>query len=153
MIIQRPALNERFEMSRDFVYLQARHITQLHKGVGANVPTATGTAGQLGVGAPGSLHLAGGLELGCQPTLEIGGVDPAHLTEKAGANDVTRKTRRPVAEIRMGYAEWNLILAHRLNQLVGFLQIQTERFLAEHGNAGFDGLHGRVKMDVVRSNN
>ena len=90
MVIQRPAFDEGLQLAREFDDLQARDVTKLHQGMGADVSAATGAAGQFRVGPPGRLHLAGGFELGGQPPLEIVGVHPTNLPQQTRLNDVAR---------------------------------------------------------------
>ena len=96
MIVQRPALDERFQMSGDFIDLKTRDITQLHEGVCADVSAATGTTCQLGIRAPGGLHLAGGLEFRCKPALKVRGIHPTHFSQQPGASRVLKVVKSKV---------------------------------------------------------
>jgi len=149
MIIQRPALNEGLEMSGNLRHIKPGYIAELHQRVRADVAAAAGTARQFRVGAPGGLHLAGGLEFGCQPPLQIIGIDPTHVPNQSGLHDVPGEPCRPMSEISMRHAKGHFVLADRLHNVVGLFEVQTQRFLTENGDPGLDGLHGGVVMHVV----
>ena len=49
----------------------------------------------------------------------------------------------------MRQGERHVQLAGGLHQFGGFLEIEAERFLTEHGDAGFHRLHRRIEVDEV----
>jgi len=106
-------------------------------------------AGGLGTDPPGGLLLAGGFELGGQPALDVIGIHPADVAEQAGLDDVAAEPRGPVAEVGVGHAERHAQLAGGLDQVGGFLGVEAERFLTEHGDARVHGPHRRIVMDEV----
>ena len=56
-----------------------------------------------------------------------------------------------MAEIGMRHAEGNIQLARGFDEFIGFLEIQAERLFAKDCDAGFHGLHRRIKVNEVGS--
>ena len=149
VVVELAAFDERLKLGAELRDFEAGDVAELHEGVRADVAAAAGAAGALGVHAPDRLRLAGGLDLGRQPALDVVAVHPAHFAQQPAADDVTAEAAGPVPEVGVGHAERDLQLARGLHQVVGLLEIQAERLFAEHGDAGLHGLHGRVVMHEV----
>ena len=49
----------------------------------------------------------------------------------------------------MGQGEWHAEFARGFDQIGGFLEIDAQRFLAEHGDARVHRLHGRIKVNKI----
>ena len=50
----------------------------------------------------------------------------------------------------MGEAERDVELVGGLHEVVGLLEVKAQRFLAEHRNARFHGLHRRIEVHEIR---
>ncbi len=150
VIVQRAALDERFELRRNLRDVESGDKAQLHEGVRADVAAAAAAAGEFRIRAPGGLLLACRLELRGQPALEVIAIHPADVAEQALLDDVAREARGPVAEVGVSDAKGDVRLADGLHESLGFVEVQAKRLLAEHRNARLDRLHRRIEMDVVR---
>src|SRR5436190_12053844 len=56
-------------------------------------------------------------------------------------------------EIGMCHTEGDLVFANGVDQVIGLFQVEAKRFLAEHRNSSLDGLHCRVEVHMIGSDN
>lgn len=142
VVIEWAALDHDFKMGGDVGDVQTGHVAQLHERMGADIAAAATASGRLGVDTPDIQRLG-------QPSLQVGGIDPAYIAQEAAGDDVACKTGGPVAQIRMSQAEGDLLFFHDLDQLHGFIRVQGDRLFTEDRDACADGFVSGVKVDMV----
>src|SRR5512135_1232782 len=100
--------------------------------MGSDISAAPREACTCGIHTPRSLLLPRVLEPGRQPTLNVIGIYPAHISKQTAADYIAGKPAAPMSEIGMGNSKRDRTLANGGNEGFGFLEVHAKRFLAKY---------------------